>query len=118
MKKYQKVLGWLGKALKIIIVILTAVAGWFTGENLQDKWKADQAANRIATTWCLDNGGRTATIDGLTDCFQLTEVMLESKTFRAQSRECTRVPTQAYIKAPGNNTLYFCYLFQRITKEN
>ena len=68
--------------------------------------------------WCLDQGGRQAEIDDITDCFQLTEVILESEIFKTQIQECTRVPTQIYIKAPGDGVLYFCYEFQRINREN
>lgn len=99
----------------IMVLVLSAI---FVIGGLGARWDARDArvsADNIA--WCLDQGGRRVVIDSIRDCFQLTEVLLESETFEEQGRECTRVPTQAYIKAAGGN-LYFCYEFKRVNREN
>lgn len=98
-------------AAVIVAIITVLVFSAKAGDNL-----AQKRAENVA--WCLDHGGRRVAIDNITDCFQLTEVPLESETYEDQGRECTRVPTQTYIKAPGNSTLYFCYEFKRVDREN
>ena len=80
--------------------------------------KDERQERALNVAWCLDQGGRRVEIDNIMDCFQLIEVPLESETWEEQRRECTRVPTQTYIKAPGNPTLYFCYEFKRVNREN
>ena len=100
-------------------ILVLVIAGMVTFASIgthQTNKKNQEKAENVA--WCLDQGGRRVAIDGIMDCFQLTEVLLESNTFEEQGRECTRVPTQTYIKAPGNPTLHFCYEFKRVNREN
>lgn len=107
MKKYQRVLRWAVKALKIIILILTFGAGWIGGKKLYAHWKDIGVANEIAATWCLDNGGRTAEVDGVKGCFELTLV-------EVQRDDCGKDPKTVFLHHLGDRHVDECYTFERI----
>lgn len=111
MKKYQRVLGWIGKALKIIIIILTLGAGWIGGNKLFDHIKANQATRKIVAAQCLDNGGRIADIDGITDCFELTLA-------EVRRDDCGKDPKTIFLHHLGDVHVDECYTFERIVQEN
>lgn len=116
MKAYQRVLNSIGsffagvvksvvslvrgiESIYIIISLIFVAAGIGMYYDEIEYEKEDIA-------WCLDNGGRTVTIDGLTDCFELTEVF--------PTEDCN---DSAYTMLPslGTNTLT-CYEFKRLTR--
>ena len=100
----------------ILVLVIAGMVTFATVASYETSTKKQERLDNVA--WCLDQGGRRVNVDGINDCFQLTEVLLESETFEEQERECTRVPTQTYIKAPGHPTLHFCYEFKRVNREN
>lgn len=59
-------------------------------------------------TWCLDNGGRTVEIDGITDCFELVKVNLLPE-------DCGTDPSHVFMSPPGA-TNFGCYQFKRLAR--
>ncbi len=58
--------------------------------------------------WCLDNGGRTVEIDGLTDCFELVKVNLLPEN-------CGTDPSHVFMSPPGTSN-FGCYQFKRLSR--
>ena len=58
--------------------------------------------------WCLDNGGRTVEIDGITDCFELEKINLLPEN-------CGQDPSQVFMSPPGTSN-FGCYEFKRLTR--
>ena len=121
MKSYERFLKGLGGLFKIIVIglFLIGVVGGigyavFTG-TAEDE--AVRETNLIAREWCIDNGGRTARIDGVTGCFQLSEVELEVGFWNSRESECKRDPTVVWMKPPNGGNQRYCYSYTRIKKE-
>ena len=128
MKKYERVLRWVGKALKIIIIILTLGAGWIGGNKLWDSYQITNAENiearRVAraereasVNWCLDNGGRTIEVDGIEGCFELTPDEVSTGLF--EDPACKN-PTSnnIFLHRLGDDHIDACFTFKRIVQEN
>ena len=122
MKSYERFLGTLGGFFKVLIV--TALVGGLLGGlgyGIFMATKEDDAireTNRLAREWCLDNGGRTVKIDGVTGCFELSEVELKVGFWNSNQSECLRNPNLVWIKSPNRGSSQrYCYSYERIKKE-
>lgn len=83
------------------IVFLVVIAVW-DERSINTEIETEQVA------WCLDNGGRTVEIDGITDCFELVKVNLLPE-------DCGTDPSHVFMSPPGA-TNFGCYQFKRLAR--
>lgn len=122
MRAYERFLGGLGGLLKYIVIGL--IVGGLVGGVGYGIFMATaeddsiRETNRLAREWCLDNGGRTVEIDGVTGCFELSDVELKVGFWNSIQSECLRNPNLVWIKSPNRGSSQrYCYSYKRIKKE-
>lgn len=108
MKAYQKVL----KNTSWVSLILGLLTGAYFGITRLDK---AEAARDAQVSWCLENGGRTVTIDNISDCFALTAVPIDTGMFGNPRNECRTNPANVWIRTPGGGE-WSCYSFNRLVR--
>lgn len=99
MKAYERVLGSMAGWFSSEGFWLIAFIAFMVGIAVLDERSQTTDMETKQVTWCLDNGGRTVEIDGITNCFELTEVF--------PAEDCNN---SAYVMLPspgtGNLTCY------------